>query len=65
MENQLKIALRLRFEYYNTFEGKEKVWHEKYKKHEFYSVVVKSFEYDFKEIGKMMPKLLEQKEKSL
>ena len=65
MENQLKLALRLRFEYYNTFEGKEDIWHERYKEHALYKVVVKSFEYDFKEIGKMMPKLLEQSEKNL
>lgn len=65
MENQLKTALRLRFEYYNTFEGKEDIWHKKYKEHDLYSVVVKSFEYDFKEIGEMMPKLLEQSEKKL
>ncbi len=65
MENQLKTALRLRFEYYNNFEGNEKVWHERYKEHALYKVVVKSFEYDFKEIGKMMPKLLEQNEKNL
>ena len=64
MENQLKLALRLRFEYYNTFEGKENIWHEKYKEHELYDVVVKSFEYDFKEIAKMMPILLEEIEKN-
>ena len=64
MEEKLKISLRLRFEYFNTFEGKENIWHEKYKEHELYDVVVKSFEYDFKEIGKMMPILLEEIEKN-
>ena len=65
MKNQLKTALRLRFEYYNLHEGKEDNWHKKYKEHNLYNVVVKSFEYDFKEIGEMMPKLLEQNEKKL
>lgn len=65
MKNKLKIALRLRFEYYNSYEGKENIWHEKYKEHNLYSVVVKSFEYDFKKIAEMMPKLLEQNEKNL
>ena len=65
MKNQLKIALRLRFEYYNLYESKEDIWHKKYKEHNLYNVVVKSFEYDFKEIAEMMPKLLEQNEKKL
>ena len=65
MKNQLKTALRLRFEYYNLYESKEDIWHKKYKEHNLYNVVVKSFEYDFKEIGAMMPKLLEQNEKKL
>ena len=65
MENQLKIALRLRFEYYNLYEGKENIWHEKYKEHNLYTVVVKSFEYDFKEIAEMMPKLIAQFGKNL
>lgn len=64
MEEKLKISLRLRFEYYNTYENKENVWHDKYKEHELYNIVVKSFEYDFKEIGEMMPKLLKQNEKN-
>ena len=64
MEEKLKISLRLRFEYFNTFEGKENIWHKKYKEHELYDVVVKSFEYDFKEIAKMMPILLEEIEKN-
>ena len=65
MENQLKEALKLRFMYYNIYENKEEIWHEKYKNHDLYSVVVKSLEYDFKEIALMMPKLLEQYEKNL
>ena len=65
MKNQLKTALRLRFEYYNLYEGKEDIWHKKYKEHNLYNTVVKSFEYDFKKIGEMMPKLLEQNEEKL
>ena len=65
MKNQLKTALQLRFEYYNLYESKEDIWHKKYKEHNLYNVVVKSFEYDFKKIGEMMPKLLEQNEKKL
>ena len=65
MKNILKTALRLRFEYYNLYESKEDIWHKKYKEHNLYNVVVKSFEYDFKEIAEMMPKLLEQNEKKL
>lgn len=66
MKNQLKTALRLRFEYYNLYESKEEIWHKKYKEHDLYNIVVKSFEYDFKEIAETMPKLLEQeREKTL
>jgi hypothetical protein len=67
MENNLlKEALKLRFEYYNFYEKKEPEWHSKYKNHRLYDVVNKSFDYDFKEIGQMMPKLLkEEEEKSL
>jgi hypothetical protein len=65
MQMHLKEALRLRFMYYNTYENKENIWHEKYKGHDLYYVVVKSLEYDFKEIGIMMPKLLEEFEKKL
>ena len=65
MENQLKEALKLRFMYYNIYENKESLWHEKYKNHDLYSIVVKSFEYNFKEIAQMMPKLIEQSEKNL
>ena len=65
MENQLKEALKLRFMYYNIYENKESLWHEKYKNHDLYSIVVKSLEYDFKDIGLMMPKLLEEFGKDL
>jgi len=65
MEKLLKEALKLRFMYYNIYENKEDIWHEKYKGHDLYSVVVKSLEYDFKDIGLMMPKLLEEYEKNL
>ncbi len=65
MEERLKTALKLRFEYYNLYEGKELKWHERYNQHELYSIVVKSFAYDFKEIGEIMPKLLKQNEKKL
>lgn len=65
MENLLKTALKLRFEYYNLYEKKEEEWHEKYKNHKLYNVVVKSFDYDFKEIAQKMPELLKQYEESL
>lgn len=65
MEKRLKEALKLRFMYYNIYENKENIWHEKYKSHDLYSVVVKSLDYDFKEIALMMPKLLEENEKNL
>ncbi|WP_258237501.1 MULTISPECIES: hypothetical protein [Arcobacteraceae] len=58
MKDKLTIALKLRFEYYNIYEDKEESWHKKYKYHKLYKVVVKSFEYDFKDIAKIMPKLL-------
>ena len=58
MDNLLKEAMRLRFEYYNLYENKEQKWHKKYENHKLYEVVVKSFKYDFKDIGLMMPKLL-------
>jgi hypothetical protein len=65
MDEILKTALRLRFEYYNLYEKKEEKWHERYKEHTLYDIVVKSFDYDFKEIGQIMPKLLKQNEKNL
>ena len=60
MEQLIKDAYRLRYEYYNTFEGKESQWHEQYNKHKLYEVVVKSFEYDFKQIGQVMPELIKK-----
>jgi C1A family cysteine protease len=65
VKNQLKTAFQLRFEYYNLYEGKEDIWHKKYKKDPLYDVVVKSFEYDFKEIANIMPELIKQNEKNL
>lgn len=58
MEKDLKEAYKLRYEYYNFYENKESKWHEKYKEHKFYTIVVKSFEYDFKDIAKVMPELI-------
>lgn len=60
MENLLKEALRLRFEYYNLYENKEDKWHKKYENHDLYKVVVKSFKYDFKQIAQKMPELLKK-----
>lgn len=54
----LKEAYKLRYEYYNFYENKESKWHEKYKKHKLYDVVVESLEYRFHEIANVMPKLL-------
>lgn len=66
MENALlKEALKLRFEYYNIYEGKEDKWHKKYIENELYDLVVESFKYDFKDIATVMPKLIEEFEKSL
>ena len=59
-EMLLKEAYKLRYEYFNAFENKEFKWHEVYKNHELYEVVVKSFEYNFKEIAAVMPKLIER-----
>lgn len=65
MNNNLQTALKLRFEYYNIYENKEDLWHKKYKNHHLHSVIVESFDYDFKDIAKIMPKLLEEFEKKL
>ncbi len=59
-EKQLKDAYRLRYEYYNFYENKEPKWHARYKEHELYQAVVKSFEYDFKEIAEKMPELIKE-----
>lgn len=58
MDKLMKDAYSLRHEYYNFYENKENKWHEKYKSHRVYSVVVKSFDYNFKQIAGVMPKLL-------
>ncbi|WP_375723700.1 hypothetical protein LXN10_14490 [Arcobacter sp. KX21116] len=55
-----KEAYRLRFEYYNLYENKELKWHEKYKNHQLYNVVVEGFKYRFHEIAQEMPKLLQK-----
>lgn len=57
---QLYEAFRLRFEYYNLYENKEEKWHKKYKNHDLYKVVIKSFDYGFKEIGIEMPKIFDE-----
>jgi hypothetical protein len=56
----LNEAYKLRYEYYNLYENKESKWHEKYKKHRLYKIVVKSFDYKFSQIAGVMPKLLEE-----
>lgn len=56
----LKTAYKLRFEYYNFYENKESQWHDKYKNHKLYDIVVESFNYKYSEIGVVMPKLLEK-----
>lgn len=56
----IKEAYKLRFEYFNFFEDKELKWHEKYKKHELYNIVVESFNYSYKDIAKVMPNLIEK-----
>ncbi|WP_321471336.1 hypothetical protein [Halarcobacter sp.] len=59
-EELTKEAYKIRFEYFNIYEDKENKWHEKYKNHRLYSLVVKSLKYNYKEIGLMMPKLIEE-----
>lgn len=61
-KNNLTIeeAYRLRYEYYNFYENKETKWHEKYKNHILYDVVVESLNYKFHQIGDVMPKLIEK-----
>ena len=55
-----KEAYKLRYEYYNLYVNKESKWHEKYKNHQLYDVVVESFKYKFHEIAEEMPKLLKK-----
>ncbi|MGE0051855.1 MAG: hypothetical protein AB7S49_10040 [Arcobacter sp.] len=54
----LQEAYKLRFEYYNFYENKEPEWHNKYRNHKLYDIVVESFDYKYNEIGIIMPKLL-------
>ena len=65
MEDKLKKALQMRFEYYNLYENKEAKWHKKYENHDLYEIVLKSLEYDFKDIALIMPMLLKKSEKNL
>ena len=58
--NLLEEAYKLRFEYYNIYENNQYKWHEKYKNHILYEVVKNSFDYSYKEIGAVMPKLIEK-----
>lgn len=57
-QKKLKEAYKLRYEYFNLFVDKEDKWHKKYKNHELYTIVQESFNYNFKEIAEVMPKLL-------
>ena len=65
MEDKLKKALQMRFEYYNLYENKEAKWHKKYENHDLYEIVLKSLEYDFKDIALIVPMLLKKSEKNL
>lgn len=60
LEKDLAEAYRLRFEFFNLYENKEERWHKKYSHHPLYTLVIKSFEYQFAEIGLKMPKLIEE-----
>ncbi len=60
MKDLEREAYKLRNEFYNMYENKESRWHEKYKHHPLYCVVVESFNYRFHEIGQKMPMLLEK-----
>lgn len=59
-EKLIKEAYKLRYEYYNFYEGSEHKWHIRYENHDLYEAVLKSFDYDFKEIAAVMPKLIEK-----
>ena len=63
LEQDLKEAYRLRFEFFNLYENKEKRWHQKYSHHHLYPLVIESFKYPFSEIGVQMPKLIEELKK--
>lgn len=60
MKDLEREAYKLRNEFYNMYENKEAKWHEKYKHHPLYSVVIESFNYRFHEIGQIMPMLLDK-----
>ena len=57
LENE---AYKLRYEFYNLYVNKESKWHEKYKNHQLYEIVVEGFKYRFHEIGEVMPQLLKK-----
>jgi hypothetical protein len=59
-EKLIKEAYTLRYQFFNLYENKENKWHEKYKDHQLYEIVVESFDYKFHEIADTMPKLLEK-----
>ena len=58
-DDLIKEALKLRFEYYNVYSSNEEKWHKKYRDNKLYHLVVKSFDYDFKDIAEMMPRLID------
>ena len=60
LEKDLQEAYKLRFEFFNLYENKEERWHKKYSYHPLYSLVIKSFQYQFSEIGVKMPQLIEE-----
>ncbi|XPV70124.1 MAG: hypothetical protein ACNI25_06000 [Halarcobacter sp.] len=59
----IKEAYKLRFEYFNFYENKEEKWHEKYKNHKLYDIVIESFEYKYTQIAEKMPELIEKLKK--
>ncbi len=60
LEKDLQEAYKLRFEFFNLYENKEERWHKKYSNHKLYTTVVKSFQYNFSQIGVKMPQLIEE-----
>ena len=58
-EDLIQEAYKLRAEFYNKYENKETKWHDKYKEHQLYDLVIQSFDYKFHEIGNAMPKLIQ------
>ncbi|RXJ86481.1 hypothetical protein [Arcobacter sp. CECT 8985] len=57
-EKLLTEAYKLRFEYFNLYENKQEKWHQKYKNHKLYELVNCSFDYNYRQIGQEMPKLI-------